>query len=33
MLVAECCECGVEISFETDDEFAKLASEHACITI
>ena len=29
--VAECVECGVEIEFATDDEFAKLVSEHACV--
>ena len=29
--VAECVECGVEIEFSTDDEFAKLVSEHACV--
>jgi hypothetical protein len=29
--VAECAECGVEIEFATEDEFAELVSEHACV--
>ena len=28
--VAECAECGDEIEFSTEDEFAKLVNEHAC---
>lgn len=28
---AECVECGDEIQFATDDEFAKLVSAHACL--
>ena len=28
---AECAECGVEIAFASDEEFAKLSAEHACI--
>ena len=31
--VAECVECGVEIEFATDDEFAELVSSHACIRL
>jgi hypothetical protein len=29
--VAECVECGVEIEFADESEFAKLVSEHACV--
>ena len=28
---AECAECGVEIVFASDEEFAKLVAEHACV--
>ena len=28
--VAECAECGDEIEFSTDQEFAKLVNDHAC---
>ena len=29
--VAECAECGVEIEFSTDKEFAELVNRHACV--
>jgi ferredoxin-like protein FixX len=28
---AECVECGVEIEFADESEFAKLVSAHACV--
>jgi len=31
--VAECVECGVEIEFADENEFAKLVSEHACVRL
>ena len=30
---AECAECGVEISFVTEEEFEKLSAEHACVRL
>ncbi len=33
MIVAECCECGTEISFDTDEQFAELVDNHACTSL